>query len=78
MPVTLEKIASEALQLPPELRAELTDILVGSLETVSPDDDILKAQTEEVIRRWEEIKSGKVETIPGEKVLAEARKLAGR
>jgi hypothetical protein len=48
--------------------------LIGSLaETVSP--EIMFAQLDEVRRRILEVESGEVELIPGDEVLARARRL---
>jgi len=77
MSLTLDQLAKEAMQLPPALRAELADLLVGSLD-VPPADDIQRAWTDEALRRRDEIRSGQVQAIPGEQVLAEARRLAKR
>lgn len=77
MSSTLEQLASEALQLPAGLRAELADILVGSLD-LPPSDEIQADWTREALRRRDEIRSGQVQALDGEQVLAEARRLAGR
>lgn len=77
MSSTLEQLASEALRLPSELRAELADILVGSLD-VLPSDAIQEDWTREALRRRDEIRSGKVQSVDGEQVMAEARRLVGR
>jgi len=77
MNATLEQIAREALLLTPAQRAELADLLVGSLDSTPPD-EIQRLWIEEANRRLEEVRSGKVKPIPGEDVLAEARRLAKR
>ncbi len=41
-------------------------------------DLIREAWAAESIRRRDEVRSGKVKTVPGEQVLAEVRRLAGR
>ena len=69
-----EEIFHEAMTLSPDVRAELAERLIGSLaEDVSP--EITKAQLAEVQRRIAEVESGEVELIPGDDVLARARKL---
>ena len=77
MNATLEHVARQALQLDPAERAELADFLLESLDSTPPD-DIQKLWISEANRRLAEIRSGEVEAIPGEDVLAEARRLAGR
>jgi putative addiction module component (TIGR02574 family) len=77
MDVTFEQLAQEAMQLAPAERAELADFLVGSLET-SQLDDIQRLWIETAARRLSEIRSGRVKTIPGEDVIAEARGLVNR
>ncbi len=69
MNVTTEQIAAAALALPEEDRLELADRLLESLDG-PPDDDIERAWADEIARRLEKVRSGKVATIPWE----EARK----
>jgi putative addiction module component (TIGR02574 family) len=69
-----EKLLRQALSLPDSERAELAGNLIASLDAnVDPDADA--AWQEEVTRRWEEVRSGKVETIPWTSVQQRARKL---
>lgn len=71
---TSEEIFQEAMTLSPEVRAELAERLIGSLaEDISP--EITSAQLDEVRRRIAEVESGAVELIPGDEVLARARRL---
>ena len=71
---TSEEIFREAMMLSPEARAELAERLIGSLaEDVSP--EITSAQLDEVRRRIAEVESGEQELIPGDEVLARARRL---
>lgn len=77
MNATLEQIARDALLLTPAQRAELADFLVESLDSTPPD-ETQRLWIEEANRRLEEVRSGNVKTIPGEGVLAEARRLAKR
>jgi putative addiction module component (TIGR02574 family) len=74
MNVMLDQIAQKALQLTPAQRAELVDFLVESLESAQPD-ELQHLWVAEAARRLSEVRSGKVKTIPGEEVLAEARRL---
>jgi len=77
MPLTLEQLTAEALQLPVESRALLADTLVESLDSAE-DDEIQRLWTAEAIRRRDEVRSGRVQRIPGEQVLDEVRRLVGR
>jgi hypothetical protein len=63
MALTVDQLAEEAMRLPVELRAELADRLVASLELTAPD-DLLKLWTSEAIRRRDEIRSGHIQPIP--------------
>ena len=71
---TSEEIFRDAMALPPDVRAELTERLVESLaQDVSP--EITRAQLAEVRRRIAEVESGDVELIPGDEALARVRNL---
>ena len=77
MSMTLEQIVAESRQLPREQLAELVDLLTLELhEEIDP--DIETAWADEAERRLAEIRSGAVQPIPGEQVLAELRQRAGR
>lgn len=73
MPVTLEQLAAEALVLPSEQRARL----VESLDTVEASqlDELWAAEAK---RRRDEVRQGKVQTIPGDEALARVRSSFGR
>ncbi len=74
--MTLEQIVAATRQLSPEQVVELVDRLTFELyEAPDPANDA--AWAEEARRRYAEIKSGKVKTIPGEEVMARARKIVG-
>jgi hypothetical protein len=77
MPLTLEQLTAEAMQLPVELRVLLADRLVESLDSAEPD-DIQRLWAAEAIRRRDEVRSGRVKSIPGEQVLEDVRRLVGR
>ena len=71
---TSEEIFREAMALPSEARAELTERLVESLaQDISP--EITSAQLAEVRRRIAEVESGEVELVPGDEALARMRNL---
>jgi excinuclease UvrABC ATPase subunit len=77
MPLTLEQLTAEAMRLPVESRALLADKLVESLGSAELD-DIQRLWTAEAIRRRDEVRSGQVQSVPGEQVLDEVRRLVGR
>ena len=77
MPLTLEQLAEEAMQLPVTSRALLADKIVESLDFAEAD-EIRRVWAEESVRRRDEIRSGKVKPLPGEQVVAEVRRLVGR
>ncbi len=77
MSLTIDQLAEEAMQLPSASRALLAERLVESLDFAETD-EIQKLWAAEAIRRRDEIRSGRVQPIPGEQVLAEVRRLVGR
>jgi putative addiction module component (TIGR02574 family) len=77
MSLTIDQIASEAMLLPVSSRAELAEKLVESLD-FSEDDEVLRGWAAEAIRRRDEVRSGKVKTIPGGEVIAEVRRMLGQ
>lgn len=68
-----EELFDEAVSLPVEIRAQLADKLLRSLHPVQKEIDGLWAAEAE--KRVEEIKSGKVKTIPGDEVF---KKILGK
>ncbi|HEX6728698.1 MAG TPA: addiction module protein [Pyrinomonadaceae bacterium] len=71
---TPEEIFREAVALPVEIRAELTERLIASLaEDIAP--EIKSAHLEEIRRRIADVESGKVDLVPGDEVLARVRSL---
>ncbi len=62
-----EQIVAAALALPEDDRLELVDRLIESLDG-PPDDDVERAWADEIARRLEEVRSGKVVTVPWEEV----------
>jgi putative addiction module component (TIGR02574 family) len=65
--LSIEQIKAEAMQLPPEARADLADWLWVSVESR---ESVQAAWDVEIARRIAEIESGTVELIPGEEVFA--------
>jgi putative addiction module component (TIGR02574 family) len=76
VPLTLEQIVEEARHWPPEKVGELVGRLTEDLHASDPQTEA--AWNTEINRRIQEIKSGKVQGIPGEKVSASIRKIIGR
>jgi putative addiction module component (TIGR02574 family) len=77
MSLTLEQVTDEAMQLPPASRALLAERMVESLD-VSERDEIERAGAAEAIRRRDDVRSGRVQPVSGEEVLAEVRRAVGR
>jgi len=69
MATELRQLFREALELTDNDRATLAGLLIESLEG-PPDPDVENAWAEEAERRWQEIQSGKVQTIPWEEIKA--------
>jgi putative addiction module component (TIGR02574 family) len=72
MAMTLEQLAKQAMTLPAESRARLADILVDSLdaEELGTIDRLWIAEAK---RRRDEVRTGRVETIPGDEALRQVR-----
>jgi len=77
MMTEFKEIENSALELDEKHRAELAKRLIKSLDEHA-DENIEQAWIDEVHRRKEEIKSGKVTPIPGEQVHKEARNLLNK
>ena len=77
MAIAIDELANEAMQPPASSRAELAGRLFESfdgLEEVSRH----KEWMEEALRRRDDVRSGRVTTIPGEQVFAEIRVMLGK
>jgi putative addiction module component (TIGR02574 family) len=69
MATELKQLFQEALELTDHDRATLAGLLIESLE--GPEDpDVESDWAAETERRWKEIESGSVETVPWEEVKA--------
>lgn len=77
MPMPLQDIEAEALQLPREDRGRLASRLLESIEPEPEDmpENIAKAWDEEIARRIDDLEAGLTESIPYEQVRAELRAL---
>jgi len=73
MSLTIEQIAKEALALPGETRALLADRLVESLDPMD-DEHIQQHWVIEARRRRDDVRSGRVQTIPGDEALERVRR----
>ena len=69
--IKTKELFDEAISLPIEIRMQLVEKLLRSLNPTQKEIDKLWAKEAE--KRVEEIKSGKVKTIPGEKVFKKIR-----
>jgi putative addiction module component (TIGR02574 family) len=77
MPMTADEIEREALALPSEARARLADLLVESLDAAEANriDELWAAEAK---RRRDEVRQGRVQTVPGQEGLARVRRSLGR
>ena len=71
--LTVEQISEQALAHPSEARALLADRLVESLDPAE-DVRIRELWRDEVLRRRDDVRSGRVKTIPGDEALARVRR----
>lgn len=69
MPRDLREMFREAFELSESDRATLAGLLIESLEP-PPDPEVEELWAKEAERRWQEIESGAVQTIPWEEVRA--------
>jgi putative addiction module component (TIGR02574 family) len=73
--MSAEEIIDKATSLPVELRIQIADALLHSLNT--PDPDVDREWVEITERRLDEIESGTAELIPGEEVFDRIRERFG-
>jgi putative addiction module component (TIGR02574 family) len=73
MNMTVDQITKEALSLPNDARARLADQLVESLDPAE-DGPLQRVWAAEALRRLEEVRSGKVKTIPGAQGIEQVRR----
>jgi len=67
----VSELLEKALTLSTQERGLLIDRLIASLDDEAPEEGVEAAWDEEIKRRVEDIRSGRVKTIPGEQVLRE-------
>ena len=75
MSTPVQDLEAQVLSLDPEDRARLLERLIESFE---PDSAIQAAWVTEAVRRQTEVRSGRVELVPGDEALARVRKAVGR
>jgi putative addiction module component (TIGR02574 family) len=68
------EILEKAMELSAEDRGLIFDRLAGTLDAEPRDEGVEEAWGEEIKRRVDEIRSGKVKMIPGEEVLRDLAK----
>ena len=74
MSLTVEQIAEEALALPSEARALLADRLAESLDPLE-EGYARELWVNEALRRRDDVRSGSVQTIPGDEALSRIRRM---
>ncbi len=77
MSLTFEQIMEEALSLSADSRALLADRLVESLDPVE-DERIRDLWVNEARRRLDDVRSGRVKTIPADQALERVRRAISR
>jgi len=70
MAAELNQVFNDALELSESERATLVGLLIESLEPSETHPEVEAAWAAEAERRWQEIESGQVKTIPWEEVRA--------
>jgi putative addiction module component (TIGR02574 family) len=70
----VSEVLEKALTLSTQDRGLLIDRLIESLDEGPAEEGVEEAWAEEIKRRVDDIRSGKVKTIPGEQVLRELAK----
>ena len=68
MEATLDTLFAEALTLPDEARLQLVERLIP---TIHSEPSLEAEQIQEVQRRMDDVRSGRVKTLPGEQVFRE-------
>lgn len=72
--ITVDKITTEALSKPLNLRIQLVDKLLASIE-VDVDEDTQASWLREAKRRRDEISCGVIQLIPGEEAMAQFKEI---
>jgi putative addiction module component (TIGR02574 family) len=74
----VSEVLEKALTLSTQDRGLLIDRLIESLDDGSVEEGVEEAWSEEIKGRVDDVRSGKVKTIPGEQVLRELAKKVQR
>jgi len=74
MKTKIDELATQALSLPSEDRAELVERLVESLE----DETVERLWIDEAKRRRDEVRSGRIKPVAGDEALEQVRKLIAK
>ena len=74
MATPVNELAAEVLDLPPEDRARILELLIASFE---PKSNAQKAWMDLALSRREELRSGKLAMVPGDEALARVRARIG-
>jgi hypothetical protein len=77
MATTVERLAEQAMKLPTEARARLADLLVESLDTQEIG-RIEQLWAADAVRRRDEVRSGRVQTIPADEAQRRVRRILER
>ena len=72
--MSIDQLMQEALSLPSNLRMQLVEELIASLE-IDEDETIRSEWLAEAQKRRNDIRDGMVQPIPGEEALAQVRAL---
>lgn len=72
----LKELIEEINDLPIDLRIEIVSQIIQGIN--APDPEIEKAWAKEARRRLDEFERGETEAIPGEQVMKQLRKIAGK
>jgi len=70
--MTVEQLTEEVLSWPSEARALLADRLAESLDPIE-DDHLRQVWAAEAKRRRDEVRTGRVKTVPGDEAMARVR-----
>jgi len=65
----VSELLEKALALSTQERGLLIDKLIASLDEAAAEEEVEAAWDEEIKRRVDDVRSGRVKTIPGERVL---------
>ena len=72
--MSIDQLMQEALSLPKDLRLQLVEKLLDSLEV---DEAVQSEWLTEAQKRRDDIRNGLVQPIPGEEALAQVRQILG-